>query len=86
MKSKKFMLIYIMFVCQLSYPLYFEIAYKEIGQFYIKDDAILTYIGSISFIGLSVCKLLAGIMLDYVSIRKTNIVLLTVMILHIFTL
>jgi len=75
-----------MCVFQLLYPLYFEVVYKEIGHYYIKDDAFLTYIGSASFIAFSIWKLIGGIMLDFVSIKKVNTVVLIIMILHVLTI
>ena len=75
-----------MFVFELLYPIYFEVVYKEIGQYYIKDDEILTYIGSVGFMGMSFVKLFAGISLDYVSVKKVNSLLLAIFIIHIFTL
>jgi len=75
-----------MFVFELLYPIYFEVVYKEIGQYYIKDDEILTYIGSMGFLALSFIKLFAGISLDYVSVKKVNTLLLIIFIIHIFTL
>lgn len=75
-----------MFVFELLYPIYFEVVYKEIGQYYIKDDEILSYIGSVGFMALSFIKLFAGISLDYVSVKKVNSLLLAILILHLFTL
>ena len=52
MRSQKFILIYCMSVFQMMYPLYFDVVFKEIGQFYIKEDETLTFIGSVSFISI----------------------------------
>lgn len=30
------------------YPFYFDVIFKEIGEYYIDDDDLLTYIGSIA--------------------------------------
>lgn len=60
--------------------------FKEIAQYYIKDDETLTLIGSIAFAANSVTKLVVGIVLEYVSCKKVNYVILTVMFVSILTL
>lgn len=86
MRSQKFILIYCMSVFQMMYPLYFDVVFKEIGQFYIKEDETLTFIGSVSFITNSLLKLIIGIVLEVVPARRLNFCILVVMILHVFTL
>lgn len=66
MRSNKFLLIYLMSIFQLMYPLYFDVVFKEIAQYYIKEDETLTLIGSVSFASNSLCKLIIGIVLEYV--------------------
>ena len=68
------------------YPLYFDVVFKEIAQFYIKDDETLTMIGSIAFASNSIIKILIGITLEYIPCKKVNYCILTVMFLTILTL
>ena len=68
------------------YPLYFDVVFKEIGQYYIKEDETLTLIGSIAFASNSMFKLIIGIVLEYVPAKKVNWAILSVMFLHICTL
>ena len=70
----------------MMYPLYFDVVFKEIGQFYIKEDETLTFIGSVSFITNSLLKLIIGIVLEVVPARRLNFGILVVMIAHVFTL
>lgn len=86
MRSQKFLLIFFMSIFQLLLPLYFDVVFKEIAQYYIKDDETLTLIGSIAFTANSVTKLVIGIILEYVSCKKVNCVILAVMFVAILTL
>lgn len=73
-------------MAQLLYPQYFDVIFKELGQQYIEDDETLTHIGSLSFACNSVMRLLTGFILDFVSAKKANYVIITLMMLHILTL
>lgn len=84
--SNKFLLIYVMSVTQFMYPIYFDVIFKEIGQHYIDDDALLTKIGSIAQACNSVGRVLTGFALDYVSAKKANYAILAVMVAQILTL
>lgn len=86
MRSKKFLLIFFMSIFQLLLPLYFDVVFKEIAQYYIKDDETLTLIGSLAFTSNSITKLVIGIVLEYISCKKVNYVILTVMFVSILTL
>ena len=68
------------------YPLYFDVVFKEIAQYYIKDDEMLTMIGSVSFASNSIFKLIIGIVLEYVPARKVNVFILIAMFFSIITL
>lgn len=68
------------------YPLYFDVVFKEIAQYYIKDDEMLTMIGSVSFASNSLFKLIIGFVLEYVPARKVNVCILIVSFLSIITL
>ena len=70
----------------MMYPLYFDVVFKEIGQYYIKEDETLTLIGSVAFASNSIFKLVTGIVLEYVPAKKVNCAILTVMFLHVLTL
>lgn len=86
MRSKKFLLIYAMSVFELMYPLYFDVVFKEIAQYYIKDDKTLTLIGSVAFASNSLGKLLFGIILEYFPCRQVNYGILLVMFVTLLTL
>ena len=86
MRSKKFLLIFLMSIFQMMYPLYFDVVFKEIAQFYIKEDETLTLIGSIAFASNSLIKILIGIILEYVPCKKVNCCILFVQFLTIITL
>lgn len=86
MRSNKFLLIYLMSIFQMMYPLYFDVVFKEIGQYYIKEDETLTLIGSLAFASNSLFKLIIGIVLEYVNAKTVNWFILVVMFLHIITL
>jgi hypothetical protein len=86
MKSNKFLLIYLMSIFQMMYPLYFDVVFKEIGQFYIKEDETLTLIGSVSFASNSLFKLITGVVLEFVPAKKVNAIILTTMFITLVTL
>ena len=70
----------------MMYPLYFDVVFKEIGQFYIKQDETLTLIGSVAFASNSLFKLITGIVLEIMPVKKVNCFILAMMFVHIFTL
>ena len=70
----------------MMYPLYFDVVFKEIGQYYIKEDETLTLIGSLAFASNSLFKLIIGIVLEYVPAKKVNCCILFTMFVHILTL
>ena len=70
----------------MMYPLYFDVVFKEIAQYYIKDDETLTMIGSVAFASNSIIKILVGITLEYIPCKKVNYCILIVMFLTILTL
>lgn len=70
----------------MMYPLYFDVVFKEIAQFYIKDDETLTMIGSIAFSSNSVVKFLVGLTLEYIPCKTVNWGIITVMLVTILTL
>ena len=86
LKSRKFLLIYCMSITEFIYPMYFNAIFKEIGQYYIDDDDLLTKIGSIAQAFNSLFRFGSGFILDYVSAKKLNYVVIVTMIIQLLTL
>lgn len=69
LKSKKFILIFLMAVCHFYFGYFWNNQYKIYGKLYINDDKFLTTVGATSSLSNGICKFVFGLLVDIVPFK-----------------
>jgi hypothetical protein len=84
--SKHFIVLYLFALTMIFYFNYSDMIWKEYGERYIKDDELLTFMGSMAFLGLGVSKFLTATLMDYYKFKTIFIIVYILVIAQISTI
>ena len=59
-----------MITCQLFYAIFILESFKEYGQWYIADDATLSYIGTVAAFSNAAAKFIGPTLMDYIDYKS----------------